>query len=361
MRIIFFVFALFLLMQCKFEKNKSNILSNKVELIHENDVQLKTSSILFGRFRQEFTNSSDGQYWAFHDFTKQQILVFKSNGDFVTTIGSKGRGPSEFENVFGFTFDEENTIWAFDEKLDLFKNFNLSDSLINTYHGIYENGFLQSHPQLFVNKGKIYIPITEVKFNTMDYTKIWQSALMAVYDTNGSFLNMHGRFGPPAENPDTYNVRAMLDFDFHNNTVLSAYTTSYLLGEFDLESNQNKFFGVEPPNFKTATEKTTVDDSFSEILEKGLSRSAPMSAYITKDYYIFYYQNLSQSWYDTRSPNNKSHYLVLYNRSTKEFIKELKLPYALGNITRENDIHLIKSFDPDNFMIAEYKLKISYK
>ncbi|HSH24766.1 MAG TPA: hypothetical protein VLA13_04430 [Massilibacterium sp.] len=328
-----------------------------MELVHKNDLHLKTDGILFGRLRQEFISSKNDLYWAFHDFTKQQILVFKSNGNLVATIGSKGKGPAEFENVFGYNFDEKNTIWAFDEKLDLFKNFALNDSLINTYQGIYEDGFLQSHPQLFVNEGKIYVPTTEVKYNTSDLSKIWQSSLISVYNVNGDFLKVLGKFGSPAKNPDTYNVRAMLDFDFTNNVVLSAYSTSYLMGEVNLESNSHSnFFGVRPPNFRTAEEETTVNDSFSEILKKALSRSAPMSAHITNEYYIFYYQNLTQEWYDTRDPNKKNHFLVFYDKKTKEFLNELQLPYALGNITMENDIRLIKSIDPDNFIIGDYKL-----
>lgn len=332
--------------------------SKRFQLEKQNQITLKSDSAQFGRFRQQFVHSIDDEYWAFHDIAKQQIFVFKSNGEFKTTIGSKGSGPAEFQNVYGYNFSEENTIFAFDENLNAFKHFNLEGSLVKTISGLYEDGFFQSHPQLFVNSNKLYIPVTESEYNTHDFSLLWRSALVAVYNTDGDFLHTLGRFGEPAKNPDTYNVRAMLDIDFEKNVLLASYSTSYQMGEFHFGNLDYQYFGEISPNFKLSNEETRVTDSFNQILEKGLLRSAPMAAYITTEYYIFYFQNLSQEWYDTRDPNTKDHYLVFYNPETHKYEGELKLPNALGTITRNGKIRLIENIDPDNYTISTYTIII---
>lgn len=328
------------------------------KLIHQKNIVLNSKEVPFGRLRQEFVNSYEDDYWAFHDFTNQQIFVFRSNGDFISTIGSEGSGPAEFQNVYGYSFTDGSTLWAFDENLDLFKHFNLNDSLLATVPGIYEDGFLQSHPQLFVNKDKLYIPITEAEYNTQDLSLIWKSALVAVYNTNGDYLYTLGNFGNPVKDPDTYNVRALLDIDFNQEIILAGFSTSYQLGEFMYGTEEQSYFGDAPNNFMLPSEKTSVNDSYNEILEKGLSRSAPMGAYITDEYYVFYYQNLSQEWYDTRDPNTKEHFLAFYERQNPAYVGELQLPYALGNLSRDGEIRLIHSIDPDQYTVGVYSLSV---
>lgn len=364
MFIFIFLFSVFMgLLSCN-ESDTSYLAieseqkSKNIQLEKRSQVVLKSDNVQFGRFRQHFVHSIDDEYWAFHDITKQQIFVFTSNGEFKTTIGSRGSGPAEFQNVYGYNFSGENTIWAFDENLNTFKHFSLEDSLIATVSGIYEDGFFQSHPQLFVHDNKLYIPITEAEFNTQDFSQLWKSALIAVYNSEGDFLHTLGNFGEPVKNPDTYNVRAILDFDFEKEVMLAAFSTSYTLGEYDVQNLSHEYFGDIPPNYMIPEEKTRVNDSFDQVLEKGLRRSSPMASFITDEHYIFHYQNLSQEWYDTRDPNTKDHYLVIYDRLSKNYIGELKLPFAVGNITKDGNIRLIESIDPEHFTISTYTLSI---
>lgn len=355
----------FCLMSCK-ESERTYLIGDgqsiqtsfNFKLEKQGEVILGSDGVQFGRFRQQFIHSSDDEYWAFHDITMQQIFVFKSNGKFKTTIGSRGSGPAEFQNVYGYSFSKENTIWAFDENLNAFKHFSLEDSLIATVSGIYEDGFFQSHPQLFVNDEKLYIPITESKFNTQDFSQLWQSALVAVYDSGGNFLYTLGNFGEPVKKPDTYNIRAMIDFDFEEEMMLASFSTSYALGEYDLKNSSHEYFGAIATNYMIPDEQTTINDSFQLALEKGLRRSSPMAAFITDKYYYFYYQNLTQEWYDTRDPNSKDHFLVIYDRIGKNYMGELNLPYALGNITKDGDIRLIQSIDPDHFAVSTYTIHL---
>lgn len=364
--VIVLLSAIIVLLSCN-ESDNSRLLdeedlinkNNAIELEKQSQVVLESNNVKFGRFRQHFIHSYDDEYWAFHDITKQQIFVFTSNGKFKTTIGSKGSGPAEFQNVYGYNFSTENTIWTFDENLNSFKHFDLEDSLLTTVSGIYEDGFLQSHPQLFVNNNKLYIPITESKYRTQNFSQLWKSALVAVYDTDGDFLYTLGTFGDPVKNPDTYNVRAILDFDFEKGNILASFSTSYKLSEYDIQNSTHHIFGIVSPNFMIPDEKTRVNDSFNQILEKGLKRSSPMAAYITDLYYIFHYQNLSQEWYDTRDPNAKDHYLVIYDRVSKKYMGELKLPFALGNISKSGNIRLIESIDPDQFTISTYTITVN--
>jgi hypothetical protein len=364
--VIFLISAIMGLLSCNEPDNsrlvdEENLLSksNIFELEKQSQVVLESDNVQFGRFRQHFIHSYDDEYWAFHDITKQQIFVFTSNGEFKTTIGSKGSGPAEFQNVYGYNFSEDNTIWAFDENLNSFKHFNLEDSLLSTVPGIYQDGFFQSHPQLFVDDKKLYIPITESEYRTQDFSQLWRSALVAVYDSDGKFLYTLGTFGDPVKKPDTYNVRAILDFDFEKEKMLASFSTSYKLGEYDLQNSTHQNFGVVSPNFMIPDEKTRVNDSFNQILEKGLRRSSPMAAFITDEHYIFHYQNLSQEWYDTRDPNTKDHYLVIYDRISKEYMGELQLPFALGNISKNGNIRLIESIDPDQFTISAYIITVN--
>lgn len=360
-KVIIILLAALTGLQCGNKSDSDNKIHHKgkdLQLKKITKVILNSDSIQFGRFRQHFVHSNDDKYWAFHDITKQQIVVFTSAGEFKTTIGSRGRGPAEFENVYGYNFSEDNTIWAFDENLNVFKHFNLNDSLLSTISGIYEDKFFQSHPQIFINNQKIYIPITEAAFNTNDFSQLWRSAFVAVYDFEGKFLHTLGTFGNPVKNPFTYNVRAMLDFDFEKEKMLASFSTSHKLGEYNLQDLSHTYFGILTPNFMVPDEQTKVNDSYNQIFEKALRRSSPMASFITDKYYIFHYQNLSQEWYDTRNPNTKNNFLIIYHRRNKDYIGELKLPFALGNISKNGNIRLIESIDPDQFTISTYTLTI---
>lgn len=320
------------------------------------EIILDSEDIRFGRFRQEFVVSKDGAYWAFHDFSNQQIVVFNSDGNFVNAIGSEGSGPEEFRNVFGYNFSEENTIWAFDERLNTFKHFDLDGDLISTINGIYQDGFTQTRYQLFVNNKHLYIPIKETEYHTYDSSQIWRSAMMAVYSFEGEFIQTIGTYGGPVKNPNTYSVRGLFDIDFEDERLLVGYSTSHQLSQINLDTGNQEFFGKIPQNFLVPTENMNVNDSVNEILRKGLSRSFPSNAYITDQFYVYYFQNLSQEWHDTRDPNTKDHFLVFYDRDTQKYLGELEIPFAVGAITRNDTLYLIEDINPDNFMIGKYHL-----
>lgn len=355
---IYIILSILLLFACTSNSDVGEIAVELQEftLDKQEEIILKSEDVQFGRFRQEFVSSEDGKYWAFHDFSNQQIVVFRSDGSFVNAIGSEGSGPEEFRNVFGYNFSEENTIWAFDERLNTFKHFDMDGNLISIFEGIYEDGFTQTQPQLFVNNEMLYIPIKETKYSSYDSSQNWRSALMAIYSTKGEFIQTIGLYGEPVKNPNHYSVRGLFDIDFKEKTLLVGYRTSHRLSQINLDTGNQEFFGDIPRNFQAPTENTNVNDPVNEILRKGLNRSYPSNTFNTDHYYIYYFQNLNQEWYDTRDPNAKDHFLVFYDKRSQNYLGELEIPFAVGAITRNGIIYLIEDIDPDKFMIGKYHL-----
>ncbi len=278
----FLLFTL-LLVACSSNSDEGEIGAELQEftLDKQEEIILESEDIRFGRFRQEFVTSKNGELWAFHDFSNQQIVVFRSDGSFVNAIGSEGSGPKEFRNVYGYNFSDENTIWAFDEILNTFKHFDLDGNLISAIEGIYEDGFTQSRPQLFVDNETLYIPIKESKHHTYDSSQIWRSAMMAAYSTEGDFIQTIGTYGDQVKNPNTYSVSGLFDIDFEDKTLLVGYSTTHQLSKINFNTGNQEFFGKIPKNFLVPTENMNVDDSLNEILKKGLTRSFPFNAFIT--------------------------------------------------------------------------------
>jgi len=338
------------------EERQSGDEIQEFTLEKQEEIILESEDMLFGRFRQGFVVSKDERLLAFHDFSNQQIVVFNSDGSFVNAIGSEGSGPEEFRNVFGYNFSKENTIWAFDENLNTFKHFDLDGNIISTIEGIYGDGFVQTRYQLFVNNETLYIPVKEAEYSSEDASQNWQSALMAVYSTAGEFVKTIGTYGDPVKNPNHYAVRGLFDIDFEEETLLVGYSTSHQLSQIKLDTDNQEFFGKIPENFLVPTESTNVDDSLNEILRKGLSRSSPSSVFITDHYYVQYFQNLTQEWYDTRDPNTKDHFLVFYDRKSQNYLGELEIPFAVGAITPNGTLYLIEDIDPDAYTIGSYRL-----
>lgn len=338
------------------EERQSGDEIQEFTLEKQEEIILDSENMLFGRFRQGFVVSEDGELWAFHDFSNQQIVVFKSDGSFVNAIGSEGSGPEEFRNVFGYNFSKENTIWAFDENLNTFKHFDLDGNIISTIEGIYGDGFPQTRPQLFVNGERLYIPIKETKYHTYDSGQIWQSAMMAVYSFEGDFIRTIGTYGDPVKNPSHYAVKGLFDLDFTEETLLVGYSTSHQLSQIKLDTDNQEFFGKIPKNFLVPTENTNVNDSLNEILRKGLNRSFPFNAFITDQYYVYYFQDLSQEWYDSRDTNTKDHFLVFYDRKSQNYLGELEIPFAVGAITPNGTLYLIEDIDPGAYKVGSYRL-----
>ena len=60
----------------------------------------------------------------FFDTIKNNFLVYKKNGEFIQSFGRTGRGPLEFQLVYGYTVDAENNLYVYDDAQRQIKIFD---------------------------------------------------------------------------------------------------------------------------------------------------------------------------------------------------------------------------------------------
>lgn len=67
------------------------------------------------------------------DRGRYQLLVYNSEGDFLHTIGEKGPGPAQFQDIAGLTINDEDILTVFDRGSQVFKQFNVSGEYLTSF------------------------------------------------------------------------------------------------------------------------------------------------------------------------------------------------------------------------------------
>ncbi|MTI88933.1 MAG: 6-bladed beta-propeller [Balneolaceae bacterium] len=68
------------------------------------------------------------------DRARNELLVFNKDGEFIDTIGQRGRGPGEFLKIKGMTINESGEILVFDSSSQMIKKFTSSGDYVTSHN-----------------------------------------------------------------------------------------------------------------------------------------------------------------------------------------------------------------------------------
>jgi hypothetical protein len=266
-----------------------------------------------------------------HD-KSQKLLVFNTNGRFLSEIGKKGRGPGEFLELRDFDIDNDGNIYILD--FQKIHKFNIDGKFLSSfkYHFIKNEQmffvplqFALTHDDNFLVwggsagikadfKGKLF-----AMYEMSNKGEITNGLLPLKYNTPGNF----GRF-------KHYSDIVLIDPVFGNNIIYSFSSSGFEERYFIDFLNKNLDIPV-PEGFSSLNDfKIKIDQNYYHSI----------SGFIETDdwiYFIFFY---NQGWYNA----------YFSKKLNKSFVSKpwplIPFRFTPGNILGYNNNLLISFTDP---------------
>lgn len=318
----------------KFTIQANNLLIGKIEspvLIHE-----KTGDLIY------------------YDSIMNQILVTDSKGKLKTFFGRKGSGPKEFRHITSFGVYQD-TIYVLDANLDMIKQFNTNGILLNEYRALTKDKLWARSNRLYIHKDYVYAGVQQAEFSSSN--NHWKSKIIAKYDLNGNLIGIFGDYDPTLENSSRLYKNGNITLDPKNELFYTTHRTSPYINVYDLNT-QGKIarFSAISKFFNITKEEARMNDSREVRDQKILNMSAVRDHFITDDYFIFYFYNFTQDFWDTRNNEDLIFYIQVFDKESFKFLGEINLPHELLGVNNNDELLLIEDENPDNFTIGTYEI-----
>lgn len=352
--ILVFVFVV----SCTSEKNKfkpSKELSRNISLNRVGHFTINTTdsdNIKLGRLRAKFSSNDAGNIFVFLDELQQKIFLVEKNGEIINSIGKTGRGPREFIRVQGYDLDSNNNVVVFDESQNLIKIFKSDGTLLTILKLFEDEKYYVPSRGLVATDSTFFLQVIKAG----EITDPNNSKLIAGINYEGEIIGLMGSYDPYISQDNHYHTSHSFFIDKNNNEIFTNLVTSPRIQIFDLNSNSLlAYFGYESPNYKKLEKEITRSLPRKIIQERSLNQSYGIGVYATEKYILHHFQNLSTEWFETNDNSEKKDFLVVYDRTSHDFIQEISLPHFLG-LVHDNKLYLIKDSNPESYTIAIYEL-----
>jgi hypothetical protein len=310
------------------------------------------STDMIGGLKSFFTVSADTTF-LFFDEKKKQFLYVNSSGKVIQALGSEGRGPSEFTRVSHFTLDERKNLIAYDNAQAKVKIINSENDLLSSFSLDMPGGRIPVGHSIYAREQKIYIAMMDPQF----IEQSWKCRLMAVYNYNGDFIRMIGRYDPFLKTSKVLANRPFFDINFATQQVVAVNQSSYRLQVFELSSGKRtQYFGQRSTYFKISQQEITPSMSIRKKQELGTNMSYSNGAFMTEEYYLHFFMNLTDRWFKTLNISNRKYYLSIYDKKSENLIETITLPHSLGSVAH-NRLYLVERSNPNNYTIGAYELR----
>lgn len=337
----------------KKDKNFGNITLSKVRTIALESSY--NSSIGAPLYSVEF-NSRGDMY--FFDTIKNNFLVYKENGEFIESFGRTGRGPLEFQLVYGYTVDAENNLYVYDDAQRQIKMFDNEFQLLQILDVDNTQFFISSHDIKVVND-EVFFGIIDamVVGSDWDNKQLIQSPpiMIAKIDTLSS-TKFVGTYDPYLNTINSVYNRPLFDIDTEKNTILVSHQNSYRFQEYDLKDRKRvAYFGYKDITFGEGLAKTRKGESKQSRISKTMSESSNEKVFYTNNFIGSFYINGTEKWFDSRDLSDLRYYLAIYSRDEYELKSVFSIDHRLIGVYKD-ELYFIENEDPDHFQIGIYEL-----
>ncbi|NGP90086.1 6-bladed beta-propeller [Fodinibius halophilus] len=302
--------------------------------------------------------SNDGNRIAIKDMLQDHIVLYDSLGNHLATIGKQGKGPREFVEITSWNFDENKNLLVFDAPQKLVKIFNSNGKLKKSSKVFTEDQLLGFGISFYAHDSLIYMGILEAQYSNLENAEY--SKLIALNNYEGELQKTIGKYDPYVSQATMYTSQPVFDIDFKRDKIYSTQMNSYRVQVYDLKDhNRMAYFGYKSDHFIESEEKISPFHQKSKRREMGLNQSYTNGIYITSRYILIYFRNLTEDWYQSRSPQDKKHFISVYDRYNYNFIGEISLPYSLQAVHKDR-LYLVENNNPDNYTIGIYKIQTAH-
>lgn len=318
------------------------------------DFVLKVADSEIGRIEPPILISEDEGKLFYYDLGLSQIIVSDTLGNIISKFGRKGRGPKEFLHITSYGIDKD-TIYVYDGNLGKFKKFTLNGELLDIFDGpIKDNLWFRSN-RIYVDENKLFFGIQEAKYSSA--SNHWKSRTVAEYTKDGKFISLFGDYDPDLEGSSRLYKYANMVYDNADNFMYTVHRTSKDIQKYNLNTKEiiSRFSNPQSTNFLVADRAPDEYDSRVDRNRLNLSQSFVGDPFVSEDYFVFYFFNFTEEYWETRDQSTKHHFLQFFDKQDN-FLFELEVPYyPLG--MAGNNLLLVENDNPDNFRIGVYNIQ----
>ncbi|MFU8811687.1 MAG: hypothetical protein ACNA78_01900, partial [Balneolaceae bacterium] len=185
---------------------------------------------------------------------------------------------------------------------------------------------------------------------------LWKSDLVGVYGLDGQFIKSFGQYDPSIRESKKYLVFPVIDVNVEQQVLASIQMSGYRIQLYDLQTGERLgWFGTKPAHFTEPESPIRAHDSRQQIIEKSIGTSSAIGTFITSDYVLLNFENVTTSFFQTNDFNDKEPYIAVYDIETFDLVGEIRLPYILSHVANDR-LYLRKDDNPDNYTISVYEL-----
>jgi hypothetical protein len=362
MRFWSLLLVLFAVASCSKNKagdfTKSKVKKEDLKLVHVETITLRaqTSKPVIASLLPPFKISPDGSRMAFYDYTHQYIIVTNSHGNIKYIAGEKGKGPSEFVKIQSWCFDEHNNLIVYDEGQKLIKIFDSKGTLEHDFNISSSSDFYLVGRKLYARNGFIYTAIIQSPY-LGKRSKATKSNMIAIIDYDGTLKKMVGHYDPYVEQSPDYEINPIFAIKLKHHKLYSTHINSYRIQIWEIPTfKRTIYFGRRSRSYKEAKQKIPLYASKRKIQKMSLNQSFSVGLFVTSNYIIHFFENLSKEFIRTRDTNKRNYFINIYDKESHRLLSELQLPAYLGAMYN-NKLYIIKDSNPDHYTIYVYEIR----
>lgn len=323
---------------------------NPPELVHLQDVTLQfpDNDPGSGMFKK-WVVDEDRNILALNDVIRTKVYLFDLEGNFRTSIGKQGRGPSELSSILGFDLDSQNdhlVIW--DQTQDLIKTFDFSGQLVRTSQGVKGFGFYEVSDDIATNGQKMYLPViaSEEHPNTP-----WNSPIMLVYEEGTYNSKNIGKYSKSLQEATYYSDAPLVSINYEREEFYVAYESLPVVEIFDLNTGERlKTMRVHSANFKTLESPEYPDPNNPSKSYDILTKiSLPRELAHTENFIILYFSN-------TRENESDRFFISFFSIEAQKYLGTIEMPRPLRAATKSGELFFEQDNNPDNFTYSIYAI-----
>ena len=356
-----YLLFLSLLVYCTSKDNSStNYVEDRskkisVEFIKKGSFSISDSTTIIGEIEHPAIIDEERDLFIFRDSKLNQIVIADLDGKINARLGKKGRGPKDFQEIGPFGVDKNGNIYAYNVQTASYKIFNTDGEHIKNFSGLLDKGLWVRSSRLFFENSHIYVGIAEANKNPY-----WESQTIAEFNQSGKIINIFGEYDPSLINTSVFQKHPNLVYDSDEKLFYTTHTSSNFIQVYDLENKKRIHrFGFRTENFRISNDEIKMSDPLEVRYKKHLKESSVGSSFITSNYFVFYFKNFTEKYWDTWDPNVNDHHFYIYDKNNNyAFLGEIKLPFQPLVVDKKEQVYLLEDDNPSRPLIGIYEITI---
>lgn len=300
---------------------------------------LKLSDETLERLPQMYTtviSNPNRSELAFSNFTSPMgIVITNYNGEFITKLGTEGRGPGEIQSARYFGFDDDNNVVLLDKVSASFLYFNRDTDEIGQFPYPIKQGVSITSRNLEFCEEFWYLGTQFLGEPTFTNTPT-----ISVFDASFNLVDSLGGYDPFFNGRTSIMQETLVSINCNEGFIYTLQSKVPFVQIYSLKDQKLiKRTNTIPPSFNLSDKFFKFVSNPREWIDY-LSEEQSLSLRLTySENYIFHvFRNERKAYSQPRNYNDSDHFIAIYNKHNFDYLGEVKLPGAVLGSTKNGEL-----------------------